>query len=353
MLLLSSLRLPVCLCLAVATLVANSSPSFADEPAATRQFEVRDARPFLDGQPIDLWGLRCGNALMSDTVTERHIHCLDEFIAHGVNCIGAYIQGSNGGWPDINAGRNGYTPEGALRPEFAERLERLVRAADRRGMVVMVGLISPRKDQELKDEAAVQRAIEETAKFLTARKLRNVFVDLVHEYNNPRILNRLDHDLFHEPDGARKKAKLSAWFKKYAPGIPVGVCPSFPTNTATTYPGMEVRIVQKGAEIPDEGFVVNVEMQREDTYDNDGVYTPEARQRMLATFEKYRSKPNAFLLFHAAYCQGITDRSGTGPNPEIGGNGTGPEDRGMRLYFDWVKEHIGSYSYPKHAKGRQ
>jgi hypothetical protein len=289
---------------------------------------------------------------MSDTVTERHVHCLDEFVAHGVNCIGVYIQGSNGGWPDVNAGRNGYTPDGMIKPEFARRLERLVREADRRGMVVMVGLISPRKDQELKDEPAVQRAVEDTAKFLTSRKLQNVFVDLVHEYNSPRITGRLDHDILHEPDGAQKKAKLTARFKKYAPNIPVGVCPSFPTNTGNTYSGMDVRIIQKGADIPDEGFVVNVEMQREDVYDNDGIFTPEARARMLATFERYRSKPNAFLMFHCAYCQGITGKSGTGPNPEIGGDGTGPEDRGMRLYFDWVKEHIGEYAYPRHAKGR-
>jgi hypothetical protein len=346
------LRAAVFVFLALAAMAVAPPAGLADDPVPTRRFEVRNDRPFLGGQPIDLWGLRCGNALMSDTVTERHIHCLDEFVAHGVNCIGAYVQGSNGGWPDVNAGRNGYAPDGMLKPEFARRLERLVREADRRGMVVMVGLISPRKDQELKDEAAVQCAVEETAKFLTARKLQNIFVDLVHEYNNPRITNRLDHSIFHEPDGAQKKAKLTAWFKKYAPNIPVGVCPSFPTNTGNTYPGMDVRIIQKGADIPDEGFVFNVEMQREDTYDNDGIFTPEARDRMLATFERYRSKPNAFLMFHCAYCQGITDKSGTGPNPEIGGNGTGPEDRGMRLYFDWVKEHIGTYAFPKHAKGR-
>jgi hypothetical protein len=338
--------------LTLTTLALAAHMARGEKPSATRHFEVRAERPFLDGQPIDLWGVRCGNALMSDTVTQRHIHCLDEYIAHGVNCIGVYIQGSNPGWPDLTAGRNGFTPDGTLRPEFARRLESLIRAADQRGMVVMVGLISPRKDQELKDVAAVQRAVEETAKFLTRRKLRNVFVDLVHEYNSSRITDRLDHDILHEPDGARKKAMLTAWFKKYAPEIPVGVCPSFPTSTANTYPGMDVRIIQKAAEIPESGFVVNVEMQREDIYDNDGVFSPEARERMLATFERYRSRPNAFLMFHCAYCQGITDKSGTGPNPEIGGLGIGPEDRGMRIYFDWVKEHIGSYQYPKHSKGR-
>ena len=334
--------------------VFSSTPgTAADKTPATRQFEIRNDRPFLGGKPIDLWGLRCGNALYSDAVTERHVRSLDNMIAHGINCIGVYIQGTNGGWPDVNAGKNGYTPDGALKPEFAKRLEWLIREADKRGMVVMVGLLSPRKDQELKDDAAIQRALEETAKFLTEHKLRNVFVDLMHEYNSERITNRFDHDLFHEPDGAKKKAKLTAWFKKYAPDIPAGVCPSFPTNTADSYPGMDVRIIQKGAEIPDTGFVVNVETPREDVYDNDGVFDDDAKLRMIASWEKYKSKPNAFMLFHAAYIQGITNKSGTAPHAEMGGYGTGPDDRGIRFYYEWVRDNIGAYEYPKHAKGRK
>jgi hypothetical protein len=324
-----------------------------DKPTPTRLFEVRDDRPWLGGKPIDLWGLRCGNALMSDAVTERHVHAYDNMIAHGINCVGVYIQGSNGGWPDVNAGRNGYTPEGDLKPEFAKRLEYLIREADKRGMVVMVGLFSPRKDQELKDEAAIQHAVEETAKFLNDRKLRNVFVDICHEYNSTRITTRLDHDIFHEPHGPDKKAKLTKWFKKYAPDVPAGVCPSFPTDTADTYPGMDVRIIQKGAAIPDKGFVVNIETTREDQYDNEGLFTPEARKRMLEMCDTFKSKPNAFMLFHSAYLQGITGKEGTGPHPEMGGNGTGPDDRGVRFYFEWVKENIGAYEYPKHAKGRK
>ena len=178
-------------------------------------------------------------------------------------------------------------------------------------------------------------------------------MDLVHEYNNKRITSRLDHDILHEPDGEKKKAKLTAWFKKFAPDVPVGICPSYPTNTGTSYPGMNVRIIQKGHDIPDTGFVVNVEPTREDMYDNDGVFTPEARERMLAYWQKYKSKPNAYMLFHAAYIQGITNKSGTAPHPEMGGNGTGPDDRGIRFYYEWVRENIGAYQYPRHAKGRK
>ena len=34
-----------------------------NKPTPTRRFEVRNDRPFLGGKQIDLWGLRCGNAL--------------------------------------------------------------------------------------------------------------------------------------------------------------------------------------------------------------------------------------------------------------------------------------------------
>jgi hypothetical protein len=326
--------------------------SAADPPGVTRRFEIRGERPFLGGQQIDLWGLRCANALMSDGVTERHVRNLDNMVAHGINCIGVYIQGGNGGWPDVNAGRNGYTPDGDLKPEFARRLEGLVREADKRGMVVLVGLLSPRKDQELKDEGAIQRAIQETAKFLVAHGLQNVFVDLMHEYNAVRITSRLDHDILHEPNGLAKKAKLTGWFKAFAPEIPVGICPSYPTETGTKYPGMDVRIIQKGHALPATGFVVNVETTREDNYDNDGVFDSAAKNRIRSMCEQFKARPSAFMLFHCAYCMGVTNKSGTAPNPEMGGYGTGPDDRGMRFYFEWVRDNIGSYEYPRHAKGR-
>ena len=136
-------------------------------------------------------------------------------------------------------------------------------------MVVMVGLFSPRKDQELEGEEAVRRAVEEAGRFLDERKLRNVFVDLAHEFDHTA---RMDQPLFREPGGAEKKAKLTGWFKAAAPGIEVGVCPYEKSETADTYPGMDVRIIQKEMEIPSSGFVVNVESQKQDSYEDDGVF---------------------------------------------------------------------------------
>lgn len=326
--------------------LAMGRPCGADAPSPTRAFEIRDDRAWLGGQEVDLWGLRCGNALHSWTVTERHVRALDTMVAHGINLIGVYIQGSNGGWPDADAGLNGFRRDGRLKPDVAKRLEWLVREADRRGMVVMVGLFSPRKDQQLEGEPAVRRAVEETGRFLVSRGLKNVFVDIIHEYDHT---DRADLAIFREPDGAAKKARLTGWLKAVAPDVEVGVCPYEKSSTADAYPGMEVRIIQKGMAIPASGFVVNVETQKQDAYENDGVFTPGGVESILADCQRYLDAPNAVMLFHAAYIQGIGNFSGTAPHAERGGNGTGPSDRGVRFYYEWVRDHVGRWEYPRHV----
>ncbi len=327
-------------------LLAQSRAASAAEQPATKEFEIRNDRSFLGGKEVKLWGIRCGNALMSQAVTERHVRNIDNMVAHGINLIGVYIQGSNGGWPDAEAGKNGYERDGRLKADFGERLTWLVREADARGMVVMVGLFSPRKDQEFENEAAVQRACEETAKFLVANKLKNVFVDIMHEYNHERI----DMEIFREPDGAQKKAKLTTWFKKFAPDIEAGICATYQSGTGVTYPGMDVTLIQKEEKIPSTGLVVNAEMQRHDAYENDGKFEPEEFDIMYGYFEQYQAAPNAALLFHSGFVQGITNKSATAPHAEMGGYGRSENDRGVRFYYEWVRDHVGRYEYPRHTK---
>lgn len=324
------------------------SKASGDESAATRQFEIRQDRPWLGGHQIELWGLRCGNALLSEAVTERHVRNLDNMAAHGINLLGVYIQGSNGGWPNPDAGLNGFTRDGRLKPDVAARLDNLIREADMRGMVVMVGLFSHRKDEAFYDDAAIERAVKEVARFLMGRRLRNVFVDLCHEFNHP---TGMDQPLLREPDGASKKARLTAWFKAIAPDIEVGVCPAARSDTSDVYPGMDVRMIQKTMSIPAEGFVVNVETQRQDLYQHDGVFSRSAMEDMLADFHRYHEAPNAAMLFHAAFIQGIGNASGSAPHAEMGGLGAGRSDRGVRFYYQWVRDHVGRWAFPRHVPG--
>lgn len=333
--------------LALAILPFATAIGGAGDPPTTREFEIRNERAFLGGQPVKLWGLRCGNALHSATVAERHVRALDNMARHGINLLGVYIQGSNGGWPDGAAGLNGFKRDGRLKAEVGKRLEWLVREADRRGMVVMVGLFSPRKDQELYDESAIRAAVESAGRFLTERKLRNVFVDIMHEFDHG---DRIDHAIFREPNGAEKKAKLAAWFKAAAPGIEVGVCPYEKSPTADHFPGMDVRIIQKRMAIPSTGFVVNVETQKQDSYENDGVFNSGAIEFVVNDCQRFAAAPNAAMMFHAAFIMGITNYSGTAPHAEMGGYGATPSDRGVRFYYEWVRDNVGRWEYPKHVR---
>ena len=99
-------------------------------------------------------------------------------------------------------------------------------------------------------------ATEETGRLLAERKLRNVFVNLYQEFNHPF---RVDHEIFREPDGAAKKAKLTGWFKAVAPDIEAGICPNHQTGSPVDYPGCEVRFFQEKMPIPEGGFAVNAE----------------------------------------------------------------------------------------------
>jgi len=319
--------------------------ALAAEPAATREFEIRNDRAYLGGQPVKLWGIRCGNALHSEAITQRHIINFDNMVAHGINLVGVYIQGSNAGWPDPNAALNGFTRDGKLKPEVADRLERLIREADKRGMVVMVGLFTPRKDQEFYDDAAIKLAIEEAAGFLKSRGLKNVFIDIMHEFSHPE---RIDKEIFREPGGAAKKEKLTKWFKAVAPDIEVGICPDADSETADTYPGMDVRIIQKDMPIPKSGYVVNVEMQRQDVYQNDGVFGEAGIAAVFRDCETYKAADNSAFMFHSAFVQGITGLSGSAPHAEMGGSGLKTTDRGVRFYYEWVRDNVGRYEYPRH-----
>jgi hypothetical protein len=319
----------------------------ADEPAATREFEIRDGRPYLGGRPVKLWGLRCNNALLSPAVTERLINNMDNMAAHGINLISVCLQGTNGGFPSVDAGPNAYTSDGRIIPAFGRRLEWIVREADRRGMVVCVGLMMPRKDEILRDEAAVRRGIEESGRLLTEKKLRNVFVNIYQEFNHP---TRPDHEIFREPDGAEKKARLTKWFKDAAPGIEAGICPNHLTGSAVDYPGAEVQFFQEAMPVPERGFAVNTETADRDASGNEGVFNKYHLASMKTEWERYRDLPNAAMLFRSPYVEDVTGKQGTGPNFEVGGDGSGTSDRGIRPYYDWLKANVGRWEYPRHIK---
>ena len=73
--------------------------------------------------------------------------------------------------------------EGSLRPAFADRMRRVLDAADAQGMVVILGYFYFGQDQLLCDEAAVIHATNEATHWLLAGGWRNVLVEVDNECN--------------------------------------------------------------------------------------------------------------------------------------------------------------------------
>ena len=322
-----------------------AAPTQAPTQAPTRRFEIKNDRAYLDNHEIKLWGIRGGNALMSPAVTERFVRNFDNMVAHGINAFMLTVMGTNTGWPEEWAARNGFEPNGQLKPATAQRLEWLMREADRRGMVVGVTIFTPRNVANMNGEEALKRALQEMGRFFKERGLRNVFVDIMHEYNHRRVVP----EIFKEPGGPEKKAKLHGWFKQANDDVPAGVCPTIDRNTEPSFPGADFNIIQKTMPVPSQGYTINVESHKRDNYDTDGVYSAAGLAENYSWFEAYKKLPNAAIFLHAGFITGVGGRDGTAPHAEMGGYGRSPEDAGVRWYYEWVRDNIGRWEFPRHV----
>lgn len=101
-------------------------------------------------------------------------------LAFTINLQGGSPQGYSQDQPWHNSA---IAPQGELRPEYMERLERIIDRADELGMVVILGLFYFGQDERLEDEAAVKRAVDRTIDWVFDHNYRNVLVEVNNECN--------------------------------------------------------------------------------------------------------------------------------------------------------------------------
>jgi hypothetical protein len=150
------------------------------EPVSAGQFvfSVRGEKTYLNDREFLVKGLRCSNALISDSATEQLIANLDTFASYGVNTISVYFMGSRFG--DVK----GYNKDDRLNAIYSNRMGRIIEAADRRGMVVLVGCLywgGSRSKWEGWGQKQANAAVANTVRWLKDNNYRNVFVDIDNE----------------------------------------------------------------------------------------------------------------------------------------------------------------------------
>jgi len=139
----------------------------------------------LNPQTAGRWAYPDTGRWDAERNTREFVAAMSEWRKAGLLCFTINLQGGSPegysrGQPWENSA---ITPDGALRPEFMARLEKILDRADKLGMVAIVGLFYFGQDQRLRDEAAVLRAVDAATDWLAERGYRNVLVEIDNECN--------------------------------------------------------------------------------------------------------------------------------------------------------------------------
>ena len=164
---------------------------------------------FEDENPdtVDLFRYPDGSPFDPDRQTDELIAELSSYRRHGVLGITVNLQGGFPLYHERLSGdqylqewdNNGFTPDGALKDRYAERLRRVIAGADERKMAVIVGYFYFGQNHKLADEAAVRQAVTEASEFLAGLQHDNVIIEVnnecdlsyVHEVLQPHRVHEL------------------------------------------------------------------------------------------------------------------------------------------------------------------
>jgi hypothetical protein len=118
-----------------------------------------------------------------DRNTREFVAALPEWRRHGLLAFTLNLQGgSPEGYSRAQPWHNSaFDAAGALRPDYAARLDLVLDAADAHGMAVLLGLFYFGQDQRLRDEAAVLRAVDAAVDRVLDRGYRNVLIEVNNE----------------------------------------------------------------------------------------------------------------------------------------------------------------------------
>ena len=115
--------------------------------------------------------------------TNEFIAAMPEWRSRGLLAFTLNLQGGSPyGYSKQQPWENSaFDSDGALRPAYTARLERIVNRANELGMVVIVGYFYVGQAVRLRDEAAVIKATENATRFLLQHDWRNVLVEIDNE----------------------------------------------------------------------------------------------------------------------------------------------------------------------------
>ena len=152
--------------------------------------------------------------------TDELIAALPEWYSYGLRAITVGLQGGGpvftiDDWSSID--NNPFGADGTtFDPAYADRLDRLVRAADSIGMVIIVSLFYQAQIFRLHDGEAIRNAVKTACDYFKRKQYTNVIIEVANEYN---IAGFLQHPIISSAQGMAYLIELA---RESSGGMPVG-----------------------------------------------------------------------------------------------------------------------------------
>lgn len=142
--------------------------------------------------------------------TQEFIARIPDYVAQGIRAFTLNLQGGMPGYE--GAINSAFEPDGAFRPAYLARVQRVIEACDRHGAAVILGCFYQRQDQLLHDDEAVRAAVVNTAQWIQREGFTNVLLEIANEYGH----RGFDHPLLKTHAGQAELIRLA---KQTAPGL--------------------------------------------------------------------------------------------------------------------------------------
>lgn len=202
----------------------NDIPVYADIPGSNPKvhgllFNQRMIQGvFDDPSQRNLYNQLALRAFDPEKNTDGLIRALPEWYRWGLRAVTVCFQG---GWPvgmgDVESiDNNPFRTDGmTLDPAYADRMDRVIRAADEIGMAVIVNILYWAQARKLKDARAVMNAVRTACRFLKEQKYTNVLIDVANEYD---IFGNDRHPILQTDEGITALIQIA----QAESGMPVG-----------------------------------------------------------------------------------------------------------------------------------
>ena len=168
----------------------------------------------LNPETADLWVYPDTGKWDPERNTQEFLDAMPDRRAYGLLCFNIILQGGSpeGYSKDQPWHNSALMEDGTLRPDYMNRLEKIMDRADELGMVVNLGVFYFGQDQRLLSESAIIKALDNTIDWIINHQYQHVLLEINNECNiryshrilQPERVHELISHVIARTEGARR-----------------------------------------------------------------------------------------------------------------------------------------------------